>query len=128
MKTDPMLSSIFEDPRWHQLKTCRRLFFAEIGGQRLGVVLATRSDRYPSFALNCGEMKRLIAGKGSGKLDALYVVAADKNGSGYAYRSHVDAEELNKALANRPTIDGAYGPFWSLDPSEFGLEDKDEPF
>jgi hypothetical protein len=58
------IANIFDDPSCHQIDT--RLFFREVdvvdGGKRQGVVLATWNETYGNFALNCGEMERLLAG------------------------------------------------------------------
>jgi hypothetical protein len=122
-----ILSGIFKDERWRQFKRKRRLYSAKIDGKSYGAVLATRNEGYDKFALNCEEMKRLIAGKGDDKMNAAFVIAADKSGSGHEFRGAVYAEKLNTALASKPTIHGTYGPFWPLDPSDLGL-DEEEPF
>ena len=61
----------------------------------------------------------MLDGKRDGKIDAAFVVAVEKSGSGrYEFRIAVCAEKLNMGLANEPNIDGMYGPFWPLDPSD----------
>ena len=68
------IANIFDDPSCHQIDT--RLFFREVdvvdGGKRQGVVLATWNETYGNFALNCGEMERLLAGIHI-DMDAFYV-------------------------------------------------------
>jgi hypothetical protein len=120
------IANIFDDPSCHQIDT--RLFFREVdvvdGGKRQGVVLATWNETYGNFALNCGEMERLLTGKRDGKLDEAYVVAAQKNSTGrYEHLSHVLAEELSARLSSKPTVTGKFGSFWSLKPSELNIDD-----
>ena len=125
--TNTILSNIFNDPQWRQIDT--RKYFAEINGKRKGVVLATWNDMYGNFALNCVEMESLIAAKRRSKLDEVYVVAAQKNGTGRnEYRSHVLAEELSAQLDSKPKITGKFGSFWSLKPSELNIDIDDIPF
>jgi hypothetical protein len=116
------IANIFADPSWRQIEA--RLWFREVDGKRQGAALATWNETYGNFALNCGEMERLLAGKRDGKLDEAYVVAAQKNSTGrYEYRSHILAEELSARLSSKPTVTGKFGSFWSLKPSELNIDD-----
>jgi hypothetical protein len=115
------------DPGWYNVS--KRLRRTEIEGQRIGVALATNNKpQFDNFALNCRDLERLRNGKSDGKVDQIYVVATKRSGAGQQeYRGHGEANALYETkLRHRPTINGAYGSFWSLEPED--IEDEDAPF
>ncbi len=117
------INNMFNDPRWSQI--AMRLWHNE--DLKKGSVLATWNPRFNNYALNQRELERLIAGKRDRKVDKVTVVAARRNDTGrYEVFGEVDAETLYEKLRDRPTIAGAFGPFWALDPYELG--DKEAPF
>jgi hypothetical protein len=78
-------------------------------------VLATKAPNRDSFALNKGELARVIAGKRDGKIEEAYVVVANLHGGGPpTYRCAELAEVVAPKLEGRPTINGIYGQFWVL--------------
>jgi hypothetical protein len=106
------LATMFTDPRWRRI--ARYIYFAEIG-ENIAVAAATMSPNRDSFALNRGEFERVLNGLNAGKADQAFVVAAKLNGGRPPeYQGAVDAEMLAARSASRPTIDGIYGEFWSL--------------
>jgi hypothetical protein len=87
--------------------------------EKIGVVLATKSPNWDSFALNKKELERVIAGKRKGKIDEAYVVAARVNGSGpLTYQDAELAEVIATRLEERLPIAGRRGPFWALRDSD----------
>jgi hypothetical protein len=130
--TDPagVLPSVFTDPRWRVLSRWR--LYADVDGFKFGVVLATKAPQYDSFALNKGDMDRLLAGKRSGKIDQAWVVMAKTNGlNAMTYVDHIEAERLNDMLKMMRPRSGAFGEFWTLPASitTAGIVDpNDEPF
>jgi hypothetical protein len=92
-----ILSNIFTDSRFRDLSRYR--LFGNIDGVKIGVVLATRSPRYDNFALNKGDMDRLLAGKRDGKIDQAFVVMAKVNGvNAVTYCDCIEAEQLHEKL------------------------------
>jgi hypothetical protein len=125
----PVLSQIFKDPRFRQLSGSRHLWFGEVDGMKIGVILATIRPPYTSFALNEDEMERLLAGKQAGKIDRAAVVAARNditNSGGWEYLGHADAEKVREKLRGVRPRSSDYGNFWVL-PSGI-IEVEDEPF
>ena len=99
--TDTILMNIFDDPRWRHIG--RRLLHAEIDGKKRGAVLATWNQQFGNYALNRGEMERLVEAKRGGKLDEAHVVATIKNRTyRFEYRGAVDAETLNARQQAHP--------------------------
>jgi hypothetical protein len=94
----------------------RNKYFRELDGHRTGVVLATRTVQYDSYALNKHDLDRLIASKREGKIDSAIVVAAKVNGgrSLPVYSGEIDAEELAAQLATTSPFPGKYGEFYTI--------------
>ena len=133
MSEDELKSAIahalknINDPGWRYVSKWLR--HTEIEGKRIGVALATNTKpQFENFALNCGHFGRLRKGKSDGKVDLIYVVATKPNGPGQReYRGHAEADALyEKKLRHMTPINGAYGPFWSLEPGD--IDDEDAPF
>ncbi len=122
-----ILPSVFTDDRFRH--TGRNRLFGEIDGTRVGVVLATRSQRFDNFALNKGDFDRLIAGLREGKIDQAYVVQARSNGFGaMVYAAYIKAEQLAEMLNGHPPMTSQLGPFWVLPPGFKMAGGIDEPF
>jgi hypothetical protein len=120
------LVTMFADKRF----AChdRYKYVGQIDGQKIGVVLATRSPSFPTHALNKGDLDRLRAAKANGKIAAAFVVAAKLNGS-YGVPTFCcahDAEEVAAALANQTPMVGRFGEFYVM-PSSM-ITDESEPF
>jgi len=101
------LATMFSDPGWQRVG--RYLYFKEIDGQKVGVVLATMSPRWDDFALNKGEYERVLNGKREGRLDQTYMVAAKIDGAKFEYVGAMEAEELLPKLKDLPVITGPTG-------------------
>jgi hypothetical protein len=117
--TDPasVLSRIFADSRWEKLD--RWVLFAPIDGVKVGVVLATWSPDFATFALNKPDMHRLLDAVIADKIDAAFVVLARVSGRTRTYRGYAAAGGHEKLIASGlPTRDGYRGEFWPL-PVEF---------
>jgi hypothetical protein len=90
-----------------------------IDGVRVGVVVASMSPGFGSFALNQGQFNSLITVKGGGKLGVAEVVFArvDPNGT-FSYVGQVDAVEFLPKLESCQLRNGRWrGPFWVVPPS-----------
>jgi hypothetical protein len=96
-----------------------RLYFAEEESKRIGVVLATLTPPFDSFALNKAELERLLQAKREEKIDQAFVVAAKRNGAGLEYCGAVEADELSTVLAKQSPITGRFGDFYVLYAFEF---------
>jgi hypothetical protein len=119
------LHNLFEDHRFERFGN--RKFFGEIESHKIGVVLATKDDRYGNCALNKKELDGVRRAKREGKLQEAYVVAAKKNGGGMTFLGQIDADELESKLVNVKTKSGAFGEFFVL-PPELGFPVSDDPF
>lgn len=113
-----------EDPRWRKIGSSR-LLFAEFGGKKIGVVLATKNNSgFDTYALNCGELDRLKAGKKDGKIDEALIVAVEVDGGVRTYRGEMPLDEAILKLNGISPRNGRFGEFYSLPSGFFG----DEPF
>ena len=107
--------------KWHR--------YGEFDGVRVGAALATNNKpQYDNVALNCDHFDRLRKGNRDGKTDEIYVVATMLNGAGQSeYRAHAEANALyERKLRHMTPRNGKFGPFWSLELSDF--DDEDAPF
>jgi hypothetical protein len=109
-----LFNDIFTNP-----EKCRQIGFRKytviVNGQLYGIVLATKTPGYDSFALNKGEFDDLLKGKRDGKLAGAFVVGATTyNGGKYdpVYVGEIDAEVLEKRLPE-PRY-GRFGEFYAL--------------
>ena len=118
---------VIDNPRWRQRG--KRLYSAKIDGVRIAVALATRSPRYPTYAMNCEDLKRLCDAKAAGTVDLIVVIAMKWNDKWQLeYRGYVEAGALQEKLKNRSPIPGGPdGPLYSLNEWEFTIEDEEEP-
>src|SRR5262249_13865449 len=118
---DDTIRNIFADGVFKEFHRYR--LYGEVNGARIGVVLATRTPRFSTFALNKFDFDRLIAAKQDGRLDSAFVVMAAIDASGArTYCEHHAAEHFNATVvANRPLHHGQFGDFYAL-PSD------EEPF
>jgi hypothetical protein len=66
-------AALGSDSRFRRMLNGRHLYYADIEGAAVGVVLATFNTDFNNYALNCEEMKRLLDGKASDKISAAYV-------------------------------------------------------
>ena len=122
------LDQMFSDGRFTRYGLHR--YFAETGGRKVGIVLATMNSGYDSYALNKSEFDRLVSAKRDGRLDDAFVVAAKTAGSKVpSFCDQIDAEELVGKLAGELPRSGRYGDFFILPPGlGFPARPEDEPF
>jgi hypothetical protein len=121
-----VLCDIFNDKRFVEVR--RNCFQGVIDGVKVGVVLATLSLPYTTFALNKPDFDRLIGSKHAGKVDRAFVVAA--RGSSSANRvfcSWMEAEELAAKLQEYGVTPraGRFGEFYTLPPTFFPPDEND---
>jgi hypothetical protein len=67
------LKTMFTDDRFKRLR--ERIYFAEIDGEKVGVVLATLSPNRDAYALNCSERERVLRAKVENRIHLAFVVA-----------------------------------------------------
>jgi hypothetical protein len=94
-----------------------------VDGHLCGIVLATKSYRYDTFALNKGEFDDLLGGKRDGRLAHVFVVGVTTHRGGKydpQYVGEIDAEKLEKQLIGVEPRPGQFGPFYTLDNYTFG--------
>jgi hypothetical protein len=119
-----VLSAVFTDPRFRSVGAYRLV--GEVDGVRVGVVLATMNANFPTFALNKGDLDRLVEAKRRGKLDVGFVVGARAEKSGertYQYQGSMAADEVVERLRDVTLREGRLGPFYPLPSSFFPLDD-----
>jgi len=115
-----VLARIQTDSQFRQFK--KFLYYGEVGGTRVGAVIANKNLQYTSYALNKGDFDRLLAAKQSGRVDLAFVVAV-ANG---AYVTHHDAEEYAELLRDLTPRSGRFGEFWTL--TEQDVTGEEAPF
>jgi hypothetical protein len=103
---------IFTDPRFQ--RTAQRRWVAQVDGQWVGVVVASRPSNRENFALNCEDLDRVIEKCRDGALDAGFVVLAALANSAIVYVDHREANAVRELLKNDPPRDGPHGPYWLL--------------
>ena len=111
-KVPAYLKTMFSDGQWRRIRD--RIYYAEIDGKKIGVVLATMSPNRNDYALNRAEYERVINGKREGKVDLAFVVAVRLSGFGkppeYHSANHIEAVSLTGCRK----IDGRWGEFFAL--------------
>ena len=108
--------AVYTDHRFKKITNSRWLYHAKIDTIVIGVILATFNPDYNAFALNKGELRRLLDALDAGKLGEAWVetVRFDVDSKTYVYDEIVEARWLWKRLENVPTRMGSLGKFWSL--------------
>lgn len=119
--------NVFTDPRFKRKKNRVYGWVGEIEGKKIGVVAATKSQRFADSTdhiLNKNDLDRLIAGLDAGRLDEAYVVSAETDQSGkLMVIAAIEARELVATLA-KPRIGGQLGDFYLVNPY-FTTEEED---
>jgi hypothetical protein len=107
------LPGMFQDPRCSRIDKFRyKLVF---DGVRVGVVIASWSQKFFSYALNQGDTEDVQEAKRSGKVDVGFVVLAKfGNHGGFVYVDAFDVDDVDKKVAGIHLIHGRLGPFWPL--------------
>jgi hypothetical protein len=120
---------IFTNPeliKWHDW----RKGIATVDGCRWGIVVATKSEDFNSFALNKREFDDLRAAMRDGRVAGAVVVGATTHyAEGKYHRMYVDetdAEKLATKLKDVAPKHGRFGEFYVLDDYTFG--DANVPF
>jgi hypothetical protein len=116
--------NMFGNSRFRRMLNGRYLYYADIDGTAVGVVLATYNEDFANYALNRTELERLLKGKASGKISAAYVVMAKLQGQSRTVVGIADAEKLYAKLQSIPARTGPYGEFWAAE----SFSDEEEPF
>jgi hypothetical protein len=116
------LATMFTDPRFKAISRWR--WVGKVDGVIYGVVLATMSPTFYSYAVNRGDVESLRKAKADGPVNRAIVVAAKTDGLlTYTFRAARELEELEPVLARTPLRPGRFGEFWALDPTVFGLSE-----
>lgn len=101
-----VLKTVFTNASFHTSKFSQHLRHGTVEGKKWGVVISSKDPpQYPNFILNKLDTEHLIKTKKAGKIDEAHVVFAQREGSGFTYLGHVDAEKLYQQLQ-------ACGPSW----------------
>jgi hypothetical protein len=120
---DALIPNIFTDARFHKSAGGNRRWQVTINGVRAGIVLAWRPDERSNFALNKGDLIRLLELKRDESFSAAYVVIASLSGDfERTYVGHRDAEELAEELKCTRIRKGPYGEYWLLQEGVSPLE------
>jgi hypothetical protein len=101
----------------------QRKYTVMVDGLLYGIVLATKSYRYDTFALNKAELEDGLAAKRAGRLARVFVVAVTThNGGKYdpQYVGEIDAEKLERSLTGVQARYGQFGEFYTIDNYTFG--------
>jgi hypothetical protein len=108
--------AIYTDRRFKKITNARWLYHATIESIVIGVVVATYSPNFGSFALNKGEFQRLLAGLDARNLGEAYAetVQFDEDSKVHVFEEIVEARWLWERLKDVPTRMGSLGEFWSL--------------
>jgi hypothetical protein len=121
-----VLRDVFNDKRFVEVR--RNCLQGVVDGVKVGVVLATMTPPYTTFALNKPDFERLIGSKHAGKVDRAFVVAARGSGpTSRTYCSWREAEELSAQLREYGVTsrEGRYGEFYTLPPTFFPPDEND---
>ncbi|WP_377828840.1 hypothetical protein ACFKHW_38075 [Bradyrhizobium lupini] len=118
------LSAMFSDNRFQRHGRYR--YSATIDGEKIGVVLATKSQGYNNFALNKADLDRVVTATGDGRLDAGFVVAATVNGDSMNFIDQISADVLADPLRGEQPRTGKFGEFYLI-PERIAFP-ADEPF
>jgi hypothetical protein len=108
--------AIYTDRRFKKIASARWLHYATIDLIVIGVFLATYNPDFGAFAVNKGELRRLLDALDAGKIGEAWAesVKFDEDSKTHVYEEIVEARWLWKRLENVPTRMGKYGEFWSL--------------
>jgi hypothetical protein len=108
--------AVYTDRRFKKIASASWLYHATIDAIVIGVILATYNPKFGSFALNKGEMRRILDALDAGKIGEAWAetVALDIDSQTHVYEEIVEARWLWKRLENVPTRMGSLGEFWSL--------------
>jgi hypothetical protein len=119
--TDAILAAVrnpFPDPRFSHVPGTVYGFVARIDGKKVGVVAATKSQRFAGsthHVLNKADLESVVAGQEAGRLDWAFVVTAEVNQAGkMAVIDVILAQHLAANLKNVPPLTGRLGEFWLL--------------
>jgi hypothetical protein len=105
------------DDGFAKLSSAKWLYFKEIDGVAVGVLVATFNAAYGNYSVNKGELTRLLDALNSGKLHEAYVQAVlryDQDAGKYMYGETVEAREMWAKLERIPVRSGSLGEFWAL--------------
>ena len=119
-----VLNMFGSDSLFRRMLSSHHLYYADIEGTAVGVVLATYNANFANYALNRDELERLLKGKASGTIREAYVVMAKLQGQTRIVIGIADAEKLYAKLKNVATRSGPYGEFWAME----SFSDEEEPF
>jgi hypothetical protein len=108
--------AIYTDRRFQKIASAIWLYHATIDMIVIGVILATYNPIFSTFALNKGELQRLLAALDAGTLGEAWVetVRFDEDYKTHVYPEIAEARLQWERLKDVPTKMGKLGEFWSL--------------
>jgi hypothetical protein len=112
---------IFDGPPWQQLGP--RKYGVKIESVISAAVTATLSPSFGQYGLNCRDIDSLRQAVRDDKVKQAFIVAA-RMAAKPVYKAGVWLEDFELVLGRLPTRDGKFGPFWVIDPIEFGLGEE----
>jgi hypothetical protein len=122
------VDKVFTDSRFHRIGSAVYGWVGKIDGERIGVVVATKSQRFANstdYLLNKDDFDRLVAALNAGRLDEAWVVCAKIDQSGkLTFISAIETKFFFDTLANMPRRSGRLGDFYLVN-EEFTTEEED---
>ena len=120
--------NVFTDARFHRIKNAVYGYRGEIDGTRVGIVVASKSQRFASstdHVLNKGDFDRLNAALDANRLDAGFVVTATSDSTGnLAFIAEIEARKLkSEILTGRTPLSGKLGEFFLVSPNFTSTEE-----
>ena len=121
--------NVFTDARFRRIKNAVYGFRGEIDGTRVGVVAATKSQRFASstdHVLNKSDLERLIAALDANRLDVGFVVTAASDSTGnLGFIAEIEARKLkSEILTGRTPLSGKLGEFYLVSPNFTNSEEE----
>jgi hypothetical protein len=114
------VKNVFADTRFTRVGGTVYGFVAKIDGKKIGVVMATKSQRFADsqrHVLNYSDFDSLSAGLDAGRLDLAFVVTAEADQWGrMTIIDVIPARELAVTLKDIVPLDGRLGKFWLIHP------------
>jgi hypothetical protein len=122
----PAVKNIFTDPRFNRVKNAIYGFRGEVDGNRIGAVIATKSQRFAdsnNHVLNKLDLEKLMTALVENRLDVGFVVTAatDANGN-LVFIDMMESRKLvAEILARREPMSGNLGEFYLIAPHFRGV-------
>jgi hypothetical protein len=92
-------------------------FRANIDGKKVGVALATKSERFFEHVLNKADIDGVLNALGAGRLDHGFGVTVKFVDGTFTFVDMMEASELSVTiLAKKTPVPGKRGPFYQINP------------